>query len=338
MTLGELFKEKRLERGKSLAQISASTKIHIKILTAIEADQYSELPARAFTRGFIISYSKALGMNGNHILSEHHDFLEEKYAERQSKDQGHQGYVFEGKELEQNKRWLIFGASAAAVFAIAVLLVFKPQNHKRKEKHKDFTEETIEETADIDGSISLTGTQTGTKTETDTHLSTQTPIPNLTFTPSPKLSPTVNASAVTHPSSPLLIPSASPTATITATTTPLPLQADSKTTLTASPTPSPSSTPDPLSKGDDIPAQEVKRKLYLQALDDTWLKYKIDNKASMILTLKKGKYLMIKAKTKIEFETKTPTTLLYKTTKNPYRPLDLDQVTIEEDGSLKPKP
>ncbi len=238
MTPGILFKQRRLELGKSLEQISASTKIHIKILIALEEDQYGDLPARAFTRGFIVSYAKALGLNGNHIISQYHEFLEEKYAERKNRDKGHQGYVFEGKELEQNRRWLIFGASAAAIFAIAVLLVFKPQNHKRKEKHKEFTEEATttqsnEEMSDLEGitpmNTSPSTASTGTSTSSVINSSTTTSIMAVVSISSSK-----SSSASTSPTSamiaasPTLSPSPSllskSTATPTFVTTPARLQ------------------------------------------------------------------------------------------------------------------
>lgn len=142
MTLGAHLKKRRQELGRSLEQLAASTKIHIRILSAIEEDRYSELPARAFTRGFIVNYSKALKLNPNEILETYQAFLESKFAERPDRDHGHQGYAFEGRELEQNRRWMMVGGSLAAVFAIAVLLIFKPDNHRRKEKHKEFEGET----------------------------------------------------------------------------------------------------------------------------------------------------------------------------------------------------
>lgn len=68
MTLGQLLKSKRSELGRSLEQISAATKIHVKILQALENDQYSELPARTFTRGFIVTYCKALKLDSDQVL------------------------------------------------------------------------------------------------------------------------------------------------------------------------------------------------------------------------------------------------------------------------------
>ena len=192
MTLGQVLKSKRLELGKSIEQIATATRIHINVLKALEEDHYSELPARAFTRGFIISYCKALQINADKILRDYHDFLESKYSERPEKDHGHHGYAFEGKESEQNKRWLITIASGAAFFAILTLLFFKPQNHKHKEKHKELIAEEAEittamnvpiTTSTIANLVDVTPAEKMTIEEKATPTPTTTPPPAATATP-----------------------------------------------------------------------------------------------------------------------------------------------------------
>ena len=293
MTLGQLFKNKRSELGRSLEQISASTKIHTKILTALEGDQYVELPARTFTRGFIVTYCRALKLDSEQVLREYHDFLESKFNERRDRDQGHQGYVFEGKELEQNKRWMVIGATLAALFAIAVLLIFKPQNHHRKEKHKEFAEE---EMAATEGAP-----------EADV------PAPTLT-------------TAVTIAST-----AASPSATpaVTATATP-----------SVSPSASPSATPklDKLNKGDDLQPKEVKRRILFEAVEDTWVRYRTDDKPPMTIILRKGRQLVVKAKNQIQVETNQAASLRYKTRTSQYVNLDQTLFSVEGDGALKSLP
>lgn len=256
MTLGEILKSKRIESGRSLEQVAASTKIHVKILAAIEEDRYGDLPARAFTRGFIVNYAKSLRLNPETLLAEHHDYLESKFLERANRDQGHQGYAFEGKELEQNKRWMMIGAGIALVFAVGVLLVFKPQNHKRKEKHKDFEEEAAlvadAETAPdgtpllvptpsanlpvASASTSPSATATtpipasnGTSLPVATENKTSNPIPLSTSAPLTPLAPVATSTAK---------PTVNATATATATATPKP-------TATATATPKPTQTPTP---------------------------------------------------------------------------------------------
>lgn len=62
-TFGEWMKEQREERSMTLEEIASVTKIQLPMLRNIEADNYSKLPAPAFIRGFIVSFSKFLGLD-----------------------------------------------------------------------------------------------------------------------------------------------------------------------------------------------------------------------------------------------------------------------------------
>lgn len=63
ITIGQLVKSKREEKGLSLKVISQQTKIHIGLLESLEADQFEKLPSKAYVRGFIKSTSKILGID-----------------------------------------------------------------------------------------------------------------------------------------------------------------------------------------------------------------------------------------------------------------------------------
>jgi hypothetical protein len=92
---------------------------------------------------------------------------------------------------------------------------------------------------------------------------------------------------------------------------------------------------DKLNKGDDLAAADVSKKITFQALDDVWVRYQVDEKPAMLLILRKGKYLVIKAKDKILFDTNNNQALRYKT-KSGYQDLSETQFTLEEDGKLSP--
>ncbi len=351
MNLGEYLKNKRIESGRSLEQVAASTKIHIKILTAIEDNRYSELPARAFTRGFIVNYAKALKIDPEQLLKDHEAFLEEKFAERVQRDQGHQGYAFEGKELEQNKRWMVIGASVALVFALATLLVFKPQNHKRKEKHKEFEEETVAESDDSDqpaptltpgpkGELGATSSSGVPSNDTASMLLpnaiNQTAIPSASspFHPGAIASSSIAPRASSTASGP-----ATPAATQAPTTAPTtaPTAAPS---ATAAPTTPPAASPsasvkaDPLNKGDDLEASAVKKKISLQAKGDVWIRFKSDQRPTNIILLRKGRYLAIKATESIELQVAHPESVSYKT-KGGYQEVTHLKSELSDKGALE---
>lgn len=69
LTFGETLRRERLIRKVSLEEISAATKISMRLLTALERSDLSRLPAPVFTRGFIRAYSKHLGLNTEDMVN-----------------------------------------------------------------------------------------------------------------------------------------------------------------------------------------------------------------------------------------------------------------------------
>jgi cytoskeleton protein RodZ len=63
LRFGDELRRERLVREISLEEISAATKISIRLLTALENSDLSRLPAPAFTRGFIRSYALHIGID-----------------------------------------------------------------------------------------------------------------------------------------------------------------------------------------------------------------------------------------------------------------------------------
>lgn len=321
MTLGQVLKSKRLELGKSVEQIATATRIHVKVLKALEEDHYSDLPARAFTRGFIVAYCKALQLDSDQFLRDYHDFLESKFAERPEKDHGHHGYAFESKETEQNKRWMIISASVAAFFAILTLLFFKPQNHKHKEKHKELIAEEAE-------------------------ITTETAALNPAATPS--VTPEVTISTATATPTPSTVAVATVSATPAASSTPVatPITTPTPTVAIASPTPTPiaavaSPTPkeDPLSKGDDLLQKDAKIKIVILAVEDTLIHYHSDQRKPFSIMLRKDKQLVIKAMDLIRVETASPERLKYKlnfknkATSGEYLEFKQERLELRPDGT-----
>ena len=69
LTFGEELRRERLIREVSLEEISASTKISIRLLTALESSNLAKLPAPVFTRGFIRSYARHLGLDPDDLVN-----------------------------------------------------------------------------------------------------------------------------------------------------------------------------------------------------------------------------------------------------------------------------
>jgi cytoskeletal protein RodZ len=67
---GEQLRREREMRGVSLEEISVATKISIRFLQAIENEQLSKLPGGIFTRSFVRTYARYLGLDEERVLAD----------------------------------------------------------------------------------------------------------------------------------------------------------------------------------------------------------------------------------------------------------------------------
>lgn len=58
-------------RGVTLQEISAATKISVRFLHALEAEEFAKLPGGIFTRSFIRAYARYLGLDEEPVLAEY---------------------------------------------------------------------------------------------------------------------------------------------------------------------------------------------------------------------------------------------------------------------------
>jgi len=67
---GEYLRREREMRGVSLEEISAATKISIRFLQAVENEELSKLPGGIFTRSFVRTYARYLGLDEERVLAD----------------------------------------------------------------------------------------------------------------------------------------------------------------------------------------------------------------------------------------------------------------------------
>lgn len=65
---GSLLKAKRIESDFTIEQITADTKISASVIRAIEQDDFTALPAPAFTKGFYALYAQSLGLDVEEVV------------------------------------------------------------------------------------------------------------------------------------------------------------------------------------------------------------------------------------------------------------------------------
>jgi len=67
---GENLRREREMRGVSLDEISFATKISLRFLEAIEHEDFSKLPGGIFSRSFIRTYARYLGLDEDRVVAE----------------------------------------------------------------------------------------------------------------------------------------------------------------------------------------------------------------------------------------------------------------------------
>ncbi len=72
-TLGQKLKRMRSRKKLSLIDAELATKIRAKYLVALENNDWINLPADAYTKGFVIRYSQFLGLNPSKIYREYQE-------------------------------------------------------------------------------------------------------------------------------------------------------------------------------------------------------------------------------------------------------------------------
>ena len=70
-TLGEKLREAREARGLTLREVADSTRISVRHLEAIEADDYKPLPGGVFNKGFIKAFARYVGVDEAEALSDY---------------------------------------------------------------------------------------------------------------------------------------------------------------------------------------------------------------------------------------------------------------------------
>jgi cytoskeletal protein RodZ len=69
VTAGSLnLAETRLKSGRTLEQIADATKISIRFLRAIEAEEFSQLPGGIFSRSYLTQYAGQIGIEASGLI------------------------------------------------------------------------------------------------------------------------------------------------------------------------------------------------------------------------------------------------------------------------------
>lgn len=76
-SLGTYLRNLRLARGVSIEEVARGTRVGSRYLEALEGNHWSQLPAPAFTKGFIRAYCQLLGESADEAISRYTATLSE---------------------------------------------------------------------------------------------------------------------------------------------------------------------------------------------------------------------------------------------------------------------
>src|SRR5262245_6232753 len=68
--IGSSLREARLRQGLDFPEVEQATKIRGKYLRALEDEQFHQLPAQTYVKGFLRSYAEYLGLDGQLYVDE----------------------------------------------------------------------------------------------------------------------------------------------------------------------------------------------------------------------------------------------------------------------------
>ncbi len=347
--LGAFLRTEREKRGITSEQVASATKINIKLIHALEADQYVELPAKPFVRGFAISYARYIGLDPQGLLAQFTPFLDEQCTAIEGKRKVVTGYAFEETDESRNSKplWvlvvlcLIVGGGSALHFRYAKKAVKKSHLDELKGSGAGTSDDGMPVPQILGQPTTPQATQqagqpTAQSASQPTSATSPVTAPG-TAAPSAPAVATVQATALAKP---VTTPPVTPTVAPPVVVAPIPPLADAagkptppkKTGSSLEPGRQPSAE-DPMNKGDTLKPEEILQKLVFRTKGNVWVRYKTDERAEMMFRLEQGKTLVLRANEKIWFQASQPDRIEYRMRGSAFSPLQGAQLAFDLNGS-----
>jgi len=102
-SIGPFLQHARETQGLSLDQVASTTRIQLKYLQAIEEEQFAALPEQVFTKGFVRTYARSLGMDEQDVLRRFSQARNEYFGRDQQEDERVQLNMKEEKRGKPNR-------------------------------------------------------------------------------------------------------------------------------------------------------------------------------------------------------------------------------------------
>ena len=118
-SLGQYFKRAREHKGWTLEEAAEKTRILSPFLQAVEEDNYEQLPAEVFAKGFVRSYGHLLGLPDMEVLSKFEESGGQFYAKRDEREQLKVRIREEARRKKTNK-FIVAGIVGLALIALVI--------------------------------------------------------------------------------------------------------------------------------------------------------------------------------------------------------------------------
>lgn len=118
--VGTILREARNRRKVELSEVEAATRIRLRYLRAIEAEEWDVLPGGFYTRGFIRTYASFLGLDGERLVEDYRGQVERWHRAPAEQARGPAGG---GEPLQRRLRVPVAGLVVAAVIAVAAIAI-----------------------------------------------------------------------------------------------------------------------------------------------------------------------------------------------------------------------
>ncbi|KAF1084600.1 cytoskeletal protein RodZ [Sporotomaculum syntrophicum] len=110
MSIGEELRQARQQMGASLKDVENETKIRTKYINAMENDAFDVLPEKVYVKGFLRTYARFLGLDGDTLVTQYEEQFRPRLAAQKA-----------GVTTRYSKPAIRWKGFAIAVLALVVL-------------------------------------------------------------------------------------------------------------------------------------------------------------------------------------------------------------------------
>ena len=118
-SVGELLRSEREAQGKTVEEVARVTKMSTLIVTALENDHFSALPAPVYVKGHLRTYARHLGLDEDEVVDTYLRFTQQQENEELDEWDVVELELHEEKQ-RAGRRWVWIAVAVAAVVAFIV--------------------------------------------------------------------------------------------------------------------------------------------------------------------------------------------------------------------------